>query len=227
MRILFLTVCLSVISFAAQGQRNSDWGVMAGVTTYLGDINPDGLFRTPGVGGALFHRYNFHPRHSLRTSLMAANIRGSDAAAGNAFQAARGESFSGFIGEIATQFEFNFFPYSTLGRKGDYTPYLAGGLGISFVSTGEVAFVPVIPFAAGIKINIHKNFGLEVEYGFRKTFYDNFDGLIDPVDPGHHAWTHNNDWYTFAGVAFTWKMFNRLIGCPAFEEEKNYMRRRR
>ena len=33
----------------------------------------------------------------------------------------------------------------------------------------------------GFKVNIYKNMGLEAEYGFRKTFYDNFDGLKDLV----------------------------------------------
>ena len=79
-------------------------------------------------------------------------------------------------------------------------------------------FVPVIPFSIGFKINIHKNIGLEAEYGFRKTFYDNFDGLKDLVAPSDYAWTHNNDWYTFTGVAVTWKFYSRLAGCPAYND---------
>jgi hypothetical protein len=167
-----------------------------------------------------------HPRHSLKGSLLAGTIAGDDMIAGNDFQSGRGASFSGYVGELAAQFEFNFLPYSTRGRRWNYSPYLAAGAGIAFISTDVFTYTPVIPFAFGVKVNFYKNLGLEVEYGFRKTFYDNFDGLIDPVHPDDHAWTHNNDWYTFAGVSFTWRMFNRLAGCPAYEEEMNYKRRR-
>jgi len=40
---------------------------------------------------------------------------------------------------------------------------------------------------------------------FVRLFYDKFDGLEDNVDPDHKAWLHNNDWYSFAGIAITWK----------------------
>ncbi|HUU99945.1 MAG TPA: DUF6089 family protein, partial [Bacteroidales bacterium] len=86
--------------------------------------------------------------------------------------------------------------------------------------------VPVIPFSVGFKVNIHKNLGLEAEYGFRKTFYDNFDGLKDLVDPSDYAWLHNNDWYSFVGIALTWKIFNRLAGCPAFNDVDNKRKRK-
>lgn len=221
---LSLVILTSVVSSA---QQNADWGVTAGTSTYLGDINPDNIFHSPGIGAGLFYRHNFHPRQSLKVSFLTATLQGDDLKSGNEFQLARGESFSGMITELAGMFEFNFFPYSTTAKRWISSPYIAGGLGICFISTGVNTYVPVIPIAIGYKVNIHKNMGLEFEYGFRKTFYDNFDGLIDPVDPGHHAWTHNNDWYTFAGVSLTWKMFNRLMGCPAYEKTKSYQKRRR
>ena len=88
------------------------------------------------------------------------------------------------------------------------------------VNSTTFAVVPVIPLSAGFKINIYKNLGLEAEYGFRKTFYDNFDGLTENIYPDHKdkAWLHNNDWYSFAGVAFTWKIYNKLVRCPAYND---------
>ena len=79
-------------------------------------------------------------------------------------------------------------------------------------------YVPVIPFSVGFKINLYKNLGLEAEYGFRKTFYDNFDGLNDFTDPADYGWLHNNDWYSFTGICLTWKIYNRLAGCPAYDD---------
>jgi hypothetical protein len=211
--ILFLS--LTVIS---AGQRNSDYGVFAGISSYLGDINPNRLMYSPLPSAGIFYRYNLHPRHSIRANVFAGGIRANDLDFQNDFQLNRAASFTGLVGELAAQFEFNFLPYTTFGRLWDYSPYFAAGAGVAFISTGTISYQPVIPFSVGFKANFYKNAGIEVEYGFRKTFYDNFDGLEDQVAPGDKAWLHNNDWYSFAGIAVTWKIYNKLAGCPAYSD---------
>jgi hypothetical protein len=219
--VLFF-LCLSV---TLSGQKSSDFGVFGGVSSYFGDINTTRPLYSPLPAGGIFYRFNFHPRQSLRTNLFIGGLRGNDLDFKNDFQQLRAASFSGTVIEWALQFEFNFLPYSTQGRLWDYTPYLAGGAGITFVNTTVSAFVPVIPFSFGFKVNIHKNMGLEAEYGFRKTFYDNFDGLKDLVAPSDYSWIHNNDWYSYAGVAFTWKIFSNLAGCPAYGDGESKRKR--
>ena len=209
--LLFLPLSIS-------GQRNSDYGVFGGVSSYIGDINPTRLLYSPLPAGGIFYRFNLNPREALRTNIFIGGLRANDLDFKNAFQQARAKSFSGAVGEWALQFEFNFFPYSTEGKLWDYTPYFAAGAGIAFVNTTTFAYVPVIPFSFGFKVNVYKNVGLEAEYGFRKTFYDNFDGLKDLVAPSDNGWIHNNDWYTFTGIAITWKFYNKLAGCPAYNE---------
>ena len=208
-------------SLSLSGQRKSDYGVFAGVSSYLGDINPNRLLYSPLPAGGIFYRYNLNPRQALRANLFIGGLRANDLDFNNSFQQARDSSFSGIVGELVVQFEFNFFPYSTEGKLWDYTPYLAAGTGIAFVNTKTFTTIPVFPFSMGFKINIYKNMGLEAEYGFRKTFYDNFDGLKDLVAPSDYGLIHNNDWYSFAGVAVTWKFFTRLAGCPAYGDEKS------
>lgn len=212
---LLLFFCLSL---SLSGQRDSDYGIFIGTSSYMGDINPGKPFYSPRPAGGIFYRYNFHPRHSLRTSLFIGGLSANDLDFDNSFQIARAASFSGTVGEWSLQFEFNFFPYTTQGKRWDYTPYIAAGAGISFVNTTVFTYVPAIPFSFGFKINIHKNLGLEAEYGFRKTFYDNFDGLNELVAPSDNMWTHNNDWYSFAGLAFTWKIYSKLVGCPTYDD---------
>jgi len=219
--ILFIA-CLSL---TAAGQRNSDYGIFAGVSSYLGDINPNRLMYSPLPAGGIFYRYNFHPRHALRTNIFFGGLRADDLDFNNDFQINRAASFSGIIGEWALQFEFNFLPYTTQGKLWDFSPYIAAGAGISFINTTSFTYVPVIPFSIGIKANIYKNMGLELEYGFRKTFYDNFDGLRDMIAPSDFAWSHNNDWYSFTGVALTWKIYNKLLGCPAYSDVDGKRRR--
>jgi hypothetical protein len=206
------------LSYTLSGQRNADYGVFGGVSSYIGDINPNRLLYSPLPAGGIFYRLNLNPREALRTNIFIGGIRANDLDFKNAFQQARGASFSGTVGEWALQFEFNFFPYSTQGKRWNFTPYFAGGAGIAFINSSSFTYVPVIPFSFGFKINVFKNVGLEAEYGFRKTFYDNFDGLKDLVAPSDLGSIHNNDWYTFTGIAVTWKIYNKLAGCPAYGE---------
>lgn len=209
-------------------QRNADFGFSAGFTTYLGEINPVNLFYKPGPAFSLFYRYNLNPRQAFRANLLGGNIRGNDLDFSNALQQARASSFSGLIGELGLTYEYNFFPYSTMrSRYIDYTPYIAAGVAMVVVNTVDFAVLPAIPVSAGFKVNVANHLGLEFEYGFRKTFYDNFDGLTEMVDPEDRSWTHNNDWYTFMGVSITWKMYNRLLGCPAFAGETGKKTRKR
>ena len=214
-------IFLLILSFSVSGQRSADYGIMGGVTSYLGDINTNRLFYSPLPAGGFFYRYNLHPRQALRTNIFLGGLRANDAD----FSNNRAKSFSGTVAEWAVQFEFNFLPYSTQGKRWNYTPYIAAGAGIAFINTTSLTYEPVIPFSLGFKINIYKNLGLEAEYGFRKTFYDNFDGLVDNIDPDHKAWLHNNDWYSFAGISFTWKIYNKLVGCPAFKDVDESRRR--
>jgi hypothetical protein len=219
-------ILFSLLLFsAAKGQQNSDYGVMGGVTSYMGDINPGRLLYAPGPALGVFYRYNFHPRQAMRINIMTGGIKGSDLDFNNTFQQTRGGSFSGTVSELALQYEFNFLPYSTMGKLWNFSPYFAAGVGGVYVNSTSSAVVPVIPFSIGFKIKVHKNIGLEAEYGFRKTFYDNFDGLKDLVAPSDYAWTHNNDWYTFTGIAVTWKFYSKLAGCPAFNDVDNYRKR--
>jgi hypothetical protein len=206
------------VPLSMYGQRSSDYGISAGVLSYFGDINSGRPLYSPLPAAGVLYRYNLHPRQSLRASLLYGGLRGDDLDFNNDFQLARAASFSGTAGELSVQFEFNFLPYSTGGKRWDYTPYIAGGAGAAFVNTADFAVVPVIPFSFGFKINIYKNLGLEAEYGFRKTFYDNFDGLNDLIAPSDIAWIHNNDWYSFTGISFTWKILSNLAGCPAYND---------
>jgi hypothetical protein len=226
MEKLLWVLTFLLISLSVSGQRNADFGIFGGASSYMGDINTNRLFYSPSPAAGLFYRYNIHPRQSIRASIIAGGLRADSRDFNNILTTARdSSSFSGTIGEFAVQFEFNFLPFSTQGRKWNYTPYFAAGAGITYINTtaeplqsNTLPLVPVIPFSIGFKVNIHKNLGLEVEYGFRKTFYDNFDGVKDLTDPAHKAWLHNNDWYSFAGISFTWKIYNRLAGCPAFSD---------
>jgi len=227
MRKTILVALLFAMAIPLSAQRNADYGFSAGMMTYLGEINPVNLFYNPGPAANIFYRYNFNPRQAIRANLLGGHLSASDLDFNNAMQQNRASSFSGMLGELGVTYEFNFFPYSTQrSRRVDYTPYIAAGAALSVVSATDFSIFPSIPFSAGFKINIANDLGLEFEYGFRKTFYDNFDGLTDMVDPEDLTWIHNNDWYSFMGISITWKIYNKLVGCPAFAGDVEKKRKR-
>ena len=171
------------------------------------------------------YRYNFNPRQAIRTSFIYGALKGNDLDFNNQYQQTRAASFTNSVFEWGAQFEFNFFPYSTAGKWWDYTPYFAGGIGLAFLSSPYFYIYSCYPLSIGFKVNVYKNMGLEAEYGFRKTFYDNFDGLNDNIDPDDRSWAHNNDWYMFTGVTLTWKMFHNLSSCPTYYDVDNKKRK--
>ena len=222
------TILLLFVSISALAQENVDFGVSLGVSTYMGDINPTKFFYNPRLAGGIFYRYNLHPRHAIRTNINIATFEANDLDFNNAYQQNRNRNFSGNIAELISQFEFNFLPYATNGRTWDFSPYIAAGFGIASFNSTTSNISPVIPFTVGFKVNFSENLGLEAEYSFRKTFYDNFDDLKDYGAPSDYSFVHNNDWYFFTGFSFTWKMFNGNVDCPAYKDvAKNSKKRRR
>jgi hypothetical protein len=209
---------LIFLTLSAEGQRRSDYGISGGVSSYIGDINSIRLLYSPEPALGFLYRYNLNPRQALKVSLLLGGLSGNDLDFANSFQQSRAASFSTYMGELAVQYEFNFFPYSTDGKLFDYSPYIGAGAGVAFIGSGSTDLLPLIPLTAGFKINILKNLGLEAEYGFRKTFYDNFDGLKDLIAPSDYDLIHNNDWYSFTGVSLTWKFMNGFVGCPAYND---------
>ena len=206
---------LIILALPALPQRSADYGVSAGVITYLGEQNPLNAFFKPGPAMQLFYRYNFNPRQAVRANLLGGYMT----------------PLGSFAGELGATYEYNFFPYSTFrSRHIDYSPYIAGGAALSMA--GKSGPFLSVPFSAGFKVNVANQVGVEIEYGFRKTFTDKLDGQFEITDSGGEpvdkTWTHNNDWYSFLGVSVTWKIYNKLAGCPAFAEmgkDKNRKRR--
>jgi hypothetical protein len=218
MKRIVILILLIFLALPAVPQRRADFGFSLGATNYLGELNPNNVFSSPGPAAQFFYRYNFNPRQAVRANLLGGSLRFSNSS----------ELLSVFLGELGATYEYNFFPYSTMrSRRVDYTPYLA--IGAAFSAVYNQSFNPFlsIPFSAGFKVNVANNIGLELEYGFRKTFNDKFDGQTDEDNIGSQTWTHNNDWYSFMGVSVTWKMYNKLAGCPAFAEMEKGKKRKK
>lgn len=188
----------------------------------MGDLNPGSHFSSPSFAIGPVYRYNLHMRSAIRISGIYHNLNGSDPE----YNDGRGADFSGEFIDLAATYEFNFLPYkSTNTRKYKYSLYTAAGIGYHFLLSGDpgsddpMSSHFTIPFSIGFKINAGRRLSAGVEWSPRKTFTDRgIDGIqnIGEEESNLHLFG-NNDWYTFAGVFITYKIFNYREDCPTYD----------
>jgi len=206
----------------AKAQKKVDLGIFGGGSYYLGDINQSKQFYSLSYALGGLYRFNINPRYTIRCSIFYGNLQADDQDFNNRFQQSRDNSFSGTVLDATLQFEFNFMPYSTFGRAGEYTVYTTGGIGVAFINTSNLrpTYKLVIPFGIGVKVNLGKKMGIGIEWGLRKMFYDKLDGFENPIDPEYRSFIHNFDWYSIAGISLTYKIYGGSEDCPAYWDEK-------
>jgi len=130
---------------------------------------------------------------------------GNDALSASIYEQARNFNFRSDIFEIATQFEFNFFPYLMGSEHNRFTPYVLLGIAVfhhnpkAYLNGSYIAlqalgtegqqfpefygrnpyklFQISVPFGAGLKLNASKHLTLGFELGYRFTFTDYLDDI--------------------------------------------------
>jgi hypothetical protein len=122
----FFALILSTPAFA----QKSEFGVMAGVSFYNGELNRKGLFKQPKFAFGGFYRHNFNNHFSGKLCFLYGNVEGNDALSGNAEQIQRNLSFISVVAEFSAQIEINFLPFVAGDTKTRFTPYIFGGFGI-------------------------------------------------------------------------------------------------
>ena len=222
MRNYLLIFFLGSLPILGHTQKYTDFGIFGGTTTYYGDINQDKVFYSPGYAAGLLTRYNINRRHSVRFNAYYGSFTGSDYDFSEQYTPQRNKvSFSTQLVNLALQWEFNYLSFITGEEKKASSAYLTMGLGYSIIMGSSVSGSPYqaknhfnVPFGLGYKINFSKKWAAGAEIGLRKTFNDRIDGVVNPL--GNNL-INNNDWYTFAGIFITYKIFKYSIDCPAYD----------
>ncbi len=235
--ILFFLVAF-FCSVHSSAQERVEGGLFLGASYYNGDLNPDRLFyrSKPSVGGIV--RVVFNERLAFKGTMTLVEIQGEYPQSGIQYPTSSGRSsaFYGFqrtIADFSTQVEINFFDYDQPFRRKEtrFTPFVSTGLAYTFFSrygsdesggSENPHFILSLPFGVGVKWKPVDWLHVGLEWSFRKTFVDDLDyigpGDIDPSDPyGFQQpsdW-HNNDWYSIAGVFFTFDLFHKKVSCNA------------
>jgi len=206
---------------------NADAGGFAGVSYYLGDINPRRQFYEPGpsLGGLI--KFNLTEHHTFRLNLFWGQLKGNDLDFNNEYQQMRAHSFETSLLDLHVGYEFNFTPYIVNRRVVAHTTYIFGALGFSAILSSSTDIAEnhlTLPFGVGYKYRFNDRVSIGCEWGMRKAFTDTIDGLFSPGHDDSGAMTHNNDWYSFAGIYLTFRIFQKGGVCRGIQEPKTYTR---
>ena len=213
-----------------EGQKFSPFteaGVSGGVCYYLGDINPRKQFYNPGLSMGGLVKHNFTEHHTMRFNVFFGQLKGNDLDFENEYQQNRACNFETSLIDVHVGYEFNFMPYIINRYVKGRSPYIFAGLGYSLIlssTTGTAKAHATVPFGVGYKYRFSETVSIGCEWGMRKTFTDALDGVLNPGPDGSYAKTHNNDWYSFAGIYATFRIFEKRFTCPGVLKEPKVYR---
>ncbi len=228
--VLCVLISIAQASFA----QKQEFGFGVGALTYQGELSPTFSYKTAQPALQLFYRHNFSPAAVLRTNLLFGMLSADASTSKNlVFTQITPSSFSTPVAEFSMIGEYNFMDYRRTVRPDLFSPYLFAGVGaFYFQPTKEndkepFLMQPVIPFGAGCKIALGRNWNLNFEAGFRKTFTKLLDGRNTEFPnttyqtPGgqtvsypsaQRGYSQEQDWYAFFGFNLSYTIF--VIPCP-------------
>ncbi len=131
MKTRYLLTCLFLFFLGISFSQVSEIGLCGGVSFYLGDINPSGVFKGSKPAGGVIYRYNINPLLAFKSTVLFGSIGASDAKFGKTDDAkARNLSFVSPISEVSAQLELNFMRLYNIEGKNPFAPYVFAGIGI-------------------------------------------------------------------------------------------------
>jgi len=218
------------MSFPVLGQ-NIDLGLTGGFSYYIGEINPSAQVINklkPSLG--VFYRKNLNKRYALRGGFNYAKLTATDKFRSTEISQFRHLSFLSDLWEAYGVLEFNFIPYQINNRATSrFSPFVFIGLAAFWVSPEvrgrgfdvvESDMISVsVPFGVGVKFNFVGNLGFGIEWGMRKTYSDEVDGLPETYANGYQlSNSQNNDWYSIVGITLNYKILTHKDRCnmPGF-----------
>jgi hypothetical protein len=191
---------IQLISFPSDSfsQATFEVGPYAGVSYYLGDLNPGKHYQFPQIAYGAVIRYNFDLRWTVKLSGFYGKVKGQSA--GSTFLPGNGLSFSSNITDISATAEFNFLDYFTGSHREYFTPYIFAGVGVFWFNPeangrslreagtegqnsnyeGRKPYATTalgLPFGVGVKYSLSKRICIALFWEMHKTFTDYIDDV--------------------------------------------------
>lgn len=201
-------------------------GAGAGLMGYLGDFN-GALTRDLQPMGTILGRYIFNPYMGLKLNVSYGKMKGNSADVETYYPdyAEEPYRFSNTLMDMGLTYEYNFFPYGT-GR--DYrgskrlTPFVSGGIGITYVKTdngsGKNVFSANVPIGIGLKYKIGERVNFGVEWAMHFSLSDELDGIADPYGITSTGMFKNTDCYSTLQLTLTYSFSSKCRTCHNEDE---------
>jgi hypothetical protein len=212
---------LLVISVSTLFAQRSEIGFGIGTFNYVGDLAHTYKFSNSKPAATIFYRSNLSKVVSFRAAITAGKIGATDKHPDDAFAQHRNASFNLFLMEASTVMEYHFLNWRDEKRMLRFTPYIFAGLGLFGISgnqtkTADYSNVQgAIPFGLGAKYILNPLWYVSLEFGARKTFFDQLDNIsAGDLKTKNYQYGNpfDNDKYFFLGISVTRTFYE--IPCP-------------
>jgi len=189
----YTTISFAFVANYAAAQ-NFEMGISLGGANYFGDLAPTPVISETKAAYGFFGRLNLSSTWAWTNSYMLAQVSGNDK--NFDFNSNRNLNFKTDINEFSSVIEFNYFKYGVGVLDNRFTSYLYAGFSIfgfepqgyyngqwyslrDFRNEGVTykTYSYAIPFGIGVKWILNKNFNIEGQFGFRKTYTDYLDDV--------------------------------------------------
>lgn len=194
-------------------------GASAGLSYYMGDINPKKPFNQSQIGFGMLVRYYSNTRWAFRLAYSNLQLNGSDDKSN--YRPERGLAFKTNVHDLALIAEFNFYDYFTGSKRNALSPYLFGGISAlyfnpkaedgtelcnvntdvesysSLSSDGTSKYSKLamsIPFGVGVKYSLGPKLGIAFEWRWDYAFTD----WLDDCHAYYPLYTHNDNFAPYA-----------------------------
>ncbi|SMD35336.1 hypothetical protein SAMN04488029_2459 [Reichenbachiella faecimaris] len=196
--------------------QRTEYGIALGGVSYAGDLYRGYEIANQSLGIQGLYRINFEKDVSFKMALLYGKVSGDDSHPFDPLGEIRNTSFSRSFFEASATFEYHFLDYKNKNSTIKWTPYFFAGFGLTkFINLDESdnfsSIQPVLPFGGGIKHLVGKQFSMAVEFGARKTFFDELDGISDGdvFDKTNTQFGNPNDkdWYHYFNISISYLIY--------------------
>lgn len=228
-RVLLLVALLLQAGLVRSQGGNTSWefGGVAGINGYTGDLNHSPFPRTIHVHFGALGRYELSEMYALRFNLLGGGINGMYDADRYFLPQHRGapiEPFNAPFIALDVCAEIHFLPYqvSAFTRRCQndrfLAPYVTLGVGgmYAFRQGGGL----YLPMGVGVKIAIWDRLTLAPEVRFLKFFTDKLDGYINWPEGRPSFPIHKADWVSLVSITCTYRLQFTGPMCPAYRTDQ-------
>ena len=228
-RVIAILFALHLSPFTALAQDEPEYrleiGGGVGLLGYLGDFNGS-LTQDLQPAVSVVARYKSNPRWVWTVNLTTGKLKGGSEGEETWYpdpQSLESDTdrmppyhFSNQLMDLGLRYEYNFWPYGT-GREyygaRRLVPFIALGLGITFVSADKSVFAGNLPIGAGVKYKIGNRLNLVAEWTMHFTGSDGLDGVSDPYGIKSSGLFKNTDCYSQLRVSVTYDLWAKCKTC--------------